>query len=415
MNQKADKSYIGWKLTILICIFILLLAAGAVIFIFSTEPAAVRSGAVKKTAMLVEVSKVQSGTFTPTIVTMGTVIPSRDIILSPRVSGQIIEISKAFTPGGFVQKGQTLLRIDPADFRNALKQRKSELRQALADLKMEMGRQEVAQKEYQALRQSFKVEEDELVLRKPQLDSVQARVEAARAALNQAELDLERTKIKAPFNAHILSQKINLGSQVAAGHNLGRLVGVDTYWIEVTVPLSKLRWLAFPDSQDAKGSKVRIRHLSVWQPEEYRQGHLYKFIGSLEEGTRMAKVLVAVNDPLSLSSGMSDKPALVIGSFVEASIQGKKVADVIRINRDYVRKNDTVWVMQDQKLDIRKIQIVFSDANYAYVKKGLNKDDLVVTTNLATVVEGAGLRVEEPADSSTKDFSAADNSTDSAS
>ena len=112
---------------------------------------------------------------------------------------------------------------------------------------------------------------------------------------------------------------------------------------------------------------------------------------------------------------MSDKPALVIGSFVEASIQGKKVADVIRINRDYVRKNDTVWVMQDQKLDIRKIQIVFSDANYAYVKKGLNKDDLVVTTNLATVVEGAGLRVEEPADSSTKDFSATDNSTDSAS
>ncbi len=394
-EHSEERSAIGWRLTLLICCLIFSAGAGMVILIFSTEPAAVRTGASKETAMLVEVSKGQKGAFHPWIKAMGTVIPARDIILRPQVEGEIVERSSSFIPGGFVAEGETLLRIDPADFQNALRQRKSDLSRAVSDLNIEMGRQHVAQEDYLALEETLPKDQEALVLRRPQLRAVRARVESARAAVDQAELELQRTRIKAPFDAHILSRKVNLGSQVSAGENLGRLVGLDSYWVEATVPLSKLSRLSFSDGSEEAGSKVRIRNLSAWPEGTYRQGRLLRYIGSLEDRTRMARVLVSVEDPLARKSGSGDKPALMIGSFLEASIQAEAISGVVRLNRDFIRKKDTVWVLQDGKLNIREVDIAFRDSHYAYIESGLSEDDPVVTTNLATVVEGAGLRLKD--------------------
>ena len=139
------------KKTIIISLAILLTAGIIITIIFLTEPSAERSGATKETAMLVDVVQADSGTFSPTIVATGTVEPARDIMLSSRVSGKIIRVSPAFTPGGFVEEGEVLLQIDPADFRNDLRLRQSELQQALADLKVEQGRQDVARKDYELI------------------------------------------------------------------------------------------------------------------------------------------------------------------------------------------------------------------------------------------------------------------------
>ncbi len=326
---------------------------------------------------------------------MGTVEPAQDIILSPRVSGEIIDRSPAFTPGGFVKKGEILLQIDPADFENTLQQRESALRQAIADLNIEMGRQDVAKKDYQLLDETLSPENEALVLRKPQLNSARANVESARAAVEQAKLELQRTSIKAPFDAHILSRNVNVGSQVAPGDNLGRLVGLDTYWVATTVSLSKLRWLSFPDASGETGSEVRIRNRTAWPEGAYRTGYLYKLVGTLEEQTRMARVLVAVPDPLAYRTDAADVPTLMIGAYVEARIQARQIPDVIRLNRNYIRKDDTVWIMEEGKLRIREVDIVFQDAEYAYITRGMNDEDRVVTTNLTTVVDGAPLRVAD--------------------
>ena len=130
----------NWKKTLIVCTAILSVAAAAITVIFSTEPAAERSSARKQTAMLVEVSALESGAFRPTLTAMGTVRPEREIMLSPRVGGEIVALSKSFTPGGFVEQGEVLLQIDPADYEAALLQRSSELRQASADLELELGR-----------------------------------------------------------------------------------------------------------------------------------------------------------------------------------------------------------------------------------------------------------------------------------
>lgn len=382
-----------WKKTLLICLGILLAGAALTLLIFSTEPEATRSGALKETAMLVNVVEVQRDTFTPTISAMGTVQPSRDIILSPRVSGEITRLSENFTPGGYVREGEVLMQIDPADYRNVLQQRKSELMQAEADLNIEMGRQEVAKQDYELLDDSLTGANRNLILREPQLNAARSRVESAHAAVEQAELDLQRTTIRAPFDAYILSRNVNVGSQVAAGDELARLVGTDEYWVEAAVPQTSLRWITVPRNGET-GSPVTIQNRTAWEPDEHRKGTLFRLIGALENETRMARVLVSVPDPLGYLSGDTSQPRLMIGSFVETNIQAERLESVVRVNRDYIRQDDTIWVMQNDSLDIRDVDIIFRDATYAYITEGLNDGEHVVTTNLSTVVEGSPLRLE---------------------
>jgi len=383
----------NWKTTLLICLGLLLGAGAVTVLIFATEPTAERTGATRETAMLVDVTTVQRDTVQPTIEAMGTVRPAQDIILSPRVSGEILRRGDGFTPGGYVEAGETLLQIDPSDYENTLQQRRSELRQAEADLNLEMGRQDVAQQDYQLLDDSLSEEDRSLVLREPQLNAARSAVESARAAVEQAELNLERTTITAPFDAHILSRNVNVGSQVAPGDELGRLVGLDEYWVEATVPVSKLQRLSLPEDGE-QGSSVQIRNRSAWEEGASREGHMFRVVGSLEGETRMARVLVSVPDPHAYQSENVDGPRLMIGAYVEAHMRGTPMADVVRLNRDYLRSDDTVWVMENGELRIRDVSVAFRDAEHAYIDDGLADQAQVVTTNLSTVTEGAPLRLE---------------------
>lgn len=383
----------NWKTTLLICLAVLLSGGAVTAFIFATEPTAERTGATRETAMLVDVTTVQRDTMRPTIKAMGTVRPAQDIVLSPQVSGKVIRRSEAFTPGGYVEEGDTLLQIDPSDYQNALQQRRSELRQARADLALEMGRQDVAQQDYQQLGDTLSGANEALVLREPQLNSAQSSVESAQAAVEQARLNLQRTTITAPFDAHILRRDVNVGSQVAPGDEIGRLVGLEEYWVEATVPVSKLRRLSLPED-GAQGSSVRIQNRTAWEEGASREGHMFRVIGSLEGETRMARVLVSVPDPHAYQAENADGPRLMIGAYVEANMKGEPLENVVRLNRDYLRSNDTVWVMEDGELRIRDATVVFRDPQYAYIREGLNDGDRVVTTNLSTVTDGAPLRLE---------------------
>ncbi len=379
---------------LMICGIILLAAIAVTLLIFMTEPKAQQEGATKQMAMLVEVVNVEKGDFIPVIQATGTVQPVEDVIISPLVNGQVVRRDPAFVPGGFVKKGEILLQIDPSDYRNALELRKSELLQAETDLEMEMGRQEVAEKDLELVgRDSLSSKQRALVLRKPQLNAVKADIKAARAAVQQAETNLYRTTLRAPFDAHILDQNVTVGSQVAPGDNLGRLVGTEYYWVTLTVPVSQLKWLNFPDSENETGSMVKIRNQTAWPEDSYRLGYLDKQVGALDEQTRLARILIKVPDPL-VQDTKEDLPTLMIGTFVEANIEAKEIKDVIRINRNHIRNNQTVWVMDQDELSIRKVEIILTDSDYAYIGKGLEDGEKIVTTNLSNVTEGIKLRTQ---------------------
>ncbi|PEN14078.1 efflux transporter periplasmic adaptor subunit [Longibacter salinarum] len=382
--------------TVLICAGIIAGAAVLMALIFSTEPTAQTSGATKESAMLVDVITLERDTIRPTIRAMGTVRPVDEIVLSPRVEGQIIDRSAAFDPGRDVQEGDILVQIDPSDYRNALQQRQSELQQAESDLKLEMGRQNVARQDYKLLDDTLAEENQDLVLRRPQLQAAQSEVESARAAVQQARLALNRTTIRAPFDAHVLERNVSVGSQVQPSDPIASLVGRDRYWVEATVPLSHLQWLSTSTSMEeatANGSAVRIRNRTAWMDDQYRTGYLARRIGALEDRTRMARVLISVPDPGATRPEHQDAPPLMLGSYVEAQIPAEPLPDVIRLNRDFLRADDTVWIMDADTLRIENVDVVLKDAVYAYVRDGIEENDRIITSTLATVREGAPLRL----------------------
>lgn len=380
-------------ITLAACGGLIVVGALLIFVIFNTEPTAQREGAVRQSASLVDVIRPEAGSFRPTIEAMGTVRAAREITLAARVEGEIVDMADAFVPGGFVEAGQRLLQIDQADYRVALQQAESALEQAIADLEVEQGERAAAEAEYRQFDRELPPERRALVLREPQGRAARARVEAARADLRAAELDLERTRVAAPFDAHVVSRAVNLGSQVSPGAALGRLVGLERYWVEATVPVSRLAWIDVPEEGEP-GARVRLRNRNAWPEGIHREGEVFRVIGELEGNTRLARILVEVDDPLARESA-GDEPRLMLGEYVECHIDGRELTDVVRIERDYVREDDTVWLMVDGRLAIEPVSIVFQDGDYAYIDDGLDADDRVVTTRLATVKEGLRLRVED--------------------
>lgn len=387
---KQDGGGIGpIVVTVVVCALLIGAAAGTSRLIFASEPEAQRESATRRTAALVETILVERSDYRPQLEVLGVVEPSRDIVLSPRVAGQIISMDEAFVPGGLVAEGQALLRIDPADFERLVTARQSALREVQAELAIEQGRQDVARQEFELLGEEISPEDRALVLREPQIESIRARLQAAEAELEQAKLDLERTTVRAPFDAQILSREVNVGSQVSPGEALGRLVGVDEYWVMASVPMRDLRWLRFAEDGEA-GSRVRVRHDAAWAPGEHREGRLARLIGTVNEETRLARVLVTVPDPLARET---DGPPMILGTLVELVIEGRPLEDVVRLDREYLRQDDTVWVMAGEELEIREAEVVFRDAQYAYIRSGLEAGEHIVTTSLATVTEGLPLRL----------------------
>ena len=112
-------------------------------------------------------------------------------------------------------------------------------------------------------------------------------------------------------------------------------------------------------------------------------------IGTLDQQSRLARVLITVTDPLGLES---DVLPLILRSLIETEIAGRPIEDVVRLSRRHVREKDTVWVMKDGKLEIRETEVVFRDAEFAFIRTGLERGEEVVTTTLATVATGVGLR-----------------------
>lgn len=398
-HRHGEGSTASLRKTLLVCAGLVAVAAVALVLIYNTEPTAEREDAVRQSAMLVDVTSPEAGTFRPVIQALGAVRAAQDVQLRPRVAGEVVAMSPRLVPGGFVRAGDVLLRIEDADYRNTLLQRQSELQQAIAELELEQGRKLQAEREYRELKadrgEALQSDNLALVLREPQLRSAEARVQAARAAEAQARLDLERTVVRAPFDAQVVTRTANLGSQVSTGDTLARLVGLEEYWVEATVPLDKLRWLVFSDTERdaAGGSPVLVRHRTAWPEGQVREGVLDQLVGELEGGTRLARVLVVVKDPLARAPDHEGLPSLIIGAFVETRIEGREISGALKLPREYVRKDDTVWLVREGALAIQPVEVIFQDANYAYVSDGLSASDQVITTSLATVKDGIRLRV----------------------
>jgi RND family efflux transporter MFP subunit len=374
----------------IICAVILAVAYFTIVYINNTEPVAQKSKTTRKSAALVDTVTVKYGIYSPVLSVLGTVRAAQQISLRARVNGQVTELSPGFVPGGMVSKDDLMLKIDPSDFENAVSIAESQLEQACARMEIEEARQRLAKKELELLQGSIDGANRGLVMREPQIASIKAEVSAAEAAVERAKLDLQRTEIRAPFDAQVLSRAANIGSQVGASNDLGQLVGLEEYWVMAAVPIRNLRWVKFPENgSDEGGSKVTLRKADAWGKDVTREGRVSRLIGSLDQQSRLARVLIIVDDPLGRSS---DSPPLILDSLLDTEIEGVEMNNVVRLDRDFIRDEDTVWVKKNGKLEIREVVIDFRDGENVFISKGLDDGDEVVTSTLATPAEGIGLK-----------------------
>jgi RND family efflux transporter MFP subunit len=379
---------------IIISVLILIGAFAAYRYQMDTSPRAGRKKPPLQ-ARLVQVIPTSQADCVTTVTGDGIVMPAQQVTLRPQVTGRLVKVSDNVVPGGIVKAGQKLMAVDYRDYEILVRQRQSDVANAVKNLKVEQGSQAIAQQEYELLGETISEEDRELVLREPQLASAQAAEESAKAALQKAELDLARCDIIAPFNAIIQDKQADLGATVSVNTNLMTLIGTDEAWIEVKVWIDKLKWLTIPHQNGDSGSKVKIYNILAWGADRYRTGRVIRLIGELETQGRLARLLVAVDDPFCLKPENRDLPQLLMGSYVSAEIQGKTLTSVFPIKWSHVRgENNKVWIMDDEnKLEIRPVKVVFRDGDQVYINEGLSEGENLVITDIAAPVEDMPLRI----------------------
>jgi len=329
--------------------------------------------------MLVETQALKLTNETVVLELTGTVVPSEAITLNARVSGEIVAMAPGFIDGGLLKKDEGILKIDPVDYQLALASAESQLETARFNHKLELGRQDVAAREWELLKTDNATEQEkELALRIPHLASSKAALKAAEASLERAKLNLERTQIHAPFNAVVLSRDVNIGSQASPSGPLAKLAGTDAYWIKVSIPVDRLPWLQIP------GSAAHVLSTSGTE----RKGRVIKLLGDLEEKGRMARLLVEIKDPLCLLPENAELKPLLIGEYVQANISGSELKNIYSIPRGALHDDHLVWVAQDDKLDVREVKVLWRDANQVLIRDGLAEGEALITSDLTAPLQG---------------------------
>ena len=116
-----------------------------------------------------------------------------------------------------------------------------------------------------------------------------------------------------------------------------------------------------------------------------REGRVVRLLSDLEPSGRMARVLISVQDPLSLDSG--HELPLLLGSFVRVEIDAGELEDVLVINRAALRDGESVWVVDaDDRLQIRDVAVVWTRKDSVLVSNVIRPGERLIVSGLPLAV-----------------------------
>ncbi|MFQ5569744.1 MAG: efflux RND transporter periplasmic adaptor subunit [Rhodothermales bacterium] len=331
----------------------------------------------------------------------GTARPIREVSLVAEISGKVIDVSSALVSGGFFRQGQVLLRLDTTDYVNAVAIAKAEVTQRRFELLTAQEEVAVAREEWQRLQQRTGLDRQpdstamgSLVLKEPQLRAARARLKSAEARLNDARTRLARTRIVAPFNGRVRTKNADIGQFVGPGQPVASVYSTDA--VEIVVPLSSRDAALMTDLWAREGGEGRGKRLpatvySAFGGQQHQwDGYVDRTEGTLDVATRTINVVVRVPQPYRTAG----RPPLMVGAFVEVELQGMVLDRYFALPREALREDDTVWVVAQDTLRIRPVEVVQEVGETVYVTDGIGAGDHVVTSPLAVMTDGMSVRVE---------------------
>lgn len=400
---------------------LLVMGAGvaAAVTMVNSKPEAQKKPRVDR-GLLVEVQVMNQANHRVQVRAQGTVVAAYEVGVAAEIGGRVIWKNPELSIGGQVQKGDPLLKIDKRDYRLAVAQQQAALARAQAELELELGRKRVAEREWK-LFGKVDAGAPTLAKREPQLKTAKLGLDTAQSSLSQAKLKLDRTVVRAPFNAVVRSNDTEVGRLVAPQQAVAQLVNTDLYTVVVSLPVEDLQWLRVPGMNRPVLNQSEVAELvrngpnrsaveqtttfatitqQVGNGEIVRNGFVSRMLGDLDPVGRMARLLVAITDPLGLAreshaEGVTGLP-LMLGAYVHVSLNGVELPDLFELSRSALRGGDHVYVMTaDNKLDIRDVQVVRRRRESVLVKAGLSPGDRVVTSTMSSAVQGMTLRLAE--------------------
>jgi RND family efflux transporter MFP subunit len=323
----------------------------------------------------------------------GTVRPLQQIALVPQVGGKVVYMSPALVNGGVFSKRDTLLRIDPVDYRLAVTLAKAKVKNAESNLQLAEEEASAAIEEWRLHGNGVSETQSKpppLVAKEPQLLAARAKLEADRADLEKALLNLERTKLTAPFDGRVSQENVDVGQYVSPGQSLATLYSTEA--AEIVLPLEDEDLLWFhvpgftPDTGPSSLATVRARVAGrglSWS------GKVVRAEGKLDERTRMVNVVVRVEKPYA------KKPPLPVGLFVTVDIKGLTLPNAVIIPRMSLHEDDMVWAVdKDGRLHFRKVDVARLQGDEVVVQAGLKDGERIVITPLKAVTDGMAVRAE---------------------
>ncbi|WP_018969323.1 efflux RND transporter periplasmic adaptor subunit [Rubritalea marina] len=342
-----------------------------------------------KNAIQTEVVKLKKINFDVTLSSHGIAAPSSITPLTPQVSGIIQSVSDHFSNGSFVKKGEVLVELNPSDFESQIATASANVAQAEAGLAQEQARAAQALRNWEDI--GFDKAPNDLVLRKPQLKQAKANLAARLAAYELAKRNLERSKIRAPYDARVRSRDVGIGQSVGTGTKLGELY--PTAFAEVRLPLS-IRQLRKIDIDEINFSEVPVTLNDSLNnmPDRHWEATLVRAEGELDPNSRELFVVARVHDPFGIH-GVSRKHPLRMNQPVTATIEAITLQDVVAIPRSALYGKDEIILAVDQHIKRETINILWSTIDYVYTDTPELDGKLLATTRLSFAAEGAPLRI----------------------
>jgi len=325
----------------------------------------------------------------------GVVRAHYETTLTAQVGGTVTVVHPQFDDGAFFQAGEVLLELDPADLGTQLVAAESRLARAEAALAQEEARANQARLNWDDM--GYTDEPSPLVLRVPQLKEARANVSAAEAELEQAKRNLDRTKVRAPFDGRVKSRLVGLGQAINATTALGQIFASDKAEIRLPLTPRQLEFVNLPTRAGDSPVRVTLTDALSSQPSGRTwEARIVRTEGALDEGSRELFAIAEIHDPFGLESGL---PELRVGQPVRAAIDGVVLRDVFVFPRSALRGIDRVFLIDRDPDRIRRATInpLWSNADVVVVRDDLENGDWLATSRMPLVPNGAPVEVVEEA------------------
>ncbi len=370
------------------------IVAGATLFgsayaLLQNPPASGPRQAPPVPRVTVEVENLRAALFQVQLDSYGEARAATQSMLVSQVAGQIVAVSEGFRSGGVVKKGDVLVSVDDRDYAAELKAAEANLIEAERVLVEERARSEQAAKDWKTLGRSD--QPNDLVLRKPQLLAAEAKYKAAEANYSKANLALERTKIRSPFDGRILEHKVDVGQFINTGTAVAEIYA--NQYVEVRLPICNcdLDFIELDKVGGADSPDVTL--LSSLNVGRQWQGRLTRVESAIDSTSRQLHVIARIDGNLGDESASGIK----IGEYLTANIEGSVVSDAIVIPSKSIYQGRFVYIVENETLQRRVIDIAWQDSEHSLIANGLAEGDVLVTTPLGQVTSGTRVNVAEKA------------------